>query len=219
MISRLKSRIFNRKAARFSFAQAGEDLVLQRIFLGAEKGFYVDVGAYHPYRFSNTYLFYLAGWRGINIEPRPGAKKLFDKFRPEDINLEIGVAEKSGVENYYLFKEDTLNQFTFDGAAPDDPDSLTVVKVQVEPLHKIFERHITENRSIDFITIDTEGNELQVVNSNDWTDFPVKVILVEDNKRNKTFAQVTGFLNSKGYKEVYRLPVNAVADSVFYMAK
>lgn len=219
MINQLKAQIFNRKGAKFSFAQAGEDLVLRRIFLGVEKGFYVDVGAYHPYKLSNTYLFYLNGWRGINIEPRPKSRQLFDKIRPGDINLEVGIGEASGMADYYQFNEDTLNQFAFTGSAITKPRSNQVVRIQVEPLAEIFEQHIGNNGSIDFITIDTEGAEYQVLKSNNWIDFPIKVILVEQNKMYPAFYQVAELLKNRNYREIYRIPVNAEADSVFFMTK
>lgn len=53
-------------------------------------GFYVDVGAHHPMRFSNTYFFYRMGWSGINIDAMPGSMKEFKKYRRRDINLELG---------------------------------------------------------------------------------------------------------------------------------
>src|SRR5688500_16965318 len=70
-----------------SFSSAAEDMILRHL-LGSDKmdGFYVDVGAFHPTLFSNTYFFYLNGWRGINLEARPGSKQLFDKVRPRDVN-------------------------------------------------------------------------------------------------------------------------------------
>src|SRR5687767_11168484 len=66
-----------------SFSSAGEDMILRHM-IGSDKrdGFYVDVGAYHPTLFSNTYFFYLHGWRGINIEARPGSQRLFNEIRP-----------------------------------------------------------------------------------------------------------------------------------------
>ena len=78
-----------------SWSQEGEDMILHRIFGGKKSGFYVDVGAHHPKRFSNTYFFYCHGWRGINIDAMPGRMKLFNQWRPKDINLEMGVAEKA----------------------------------------------------------------------------------------------------------------------------
>lgn len=79
-----------------SYAQQGEDLILREILNYASTGFYVDVGAHHPFRFSNTYLFYKQGWRGINIDAMPGSMTLFHRFRPRDINIECGVANNGG---------------------------------------------------------------------------------------------------------------------------
>jgi hypothetical protein len=60
-----------------SYSQEGEDMVLYRTFETVKEGFYVDVGAHHPDRFSNTYKFYKQGWRGINIDAMPGGMDPF----------------------------------------------------------------------------------------------------------------------------------------------
>lgn len=74
-----------------SYSQEGEDMILSRIFGDKKNGFYVDVGAHHPFRFSNTYLFYKRGWLGINIDAMPGSMRLFDRFRKNDINIESAI--------------------------------------------------------------------------------------------------------------------------------
>ncbi|MDX9799068.1 MAG: hypothetical protein RBT05_09445 [Bacteroidales bacterium] len=76
-----------------SFSQEGEDMLLSKLFELNEKGFFVDIGAHHPIRFSNTYKLYLKGWRGINIDAMPNSMDLFKKYRSEDINLEIPIAK------------------------------------------------------------------------------------------------------------------------------
>ncbi|MCD7914177.1 MAG: hypothetical protein LUG96_02180 [Tannerellaceae bacterium] len=65
-----------------SYSQEGEDIVLNFLFENKEgyKGFYVDIGTHHPFRFSNTAYFYKQGWQGINIEPTPGAIEVFNRF-------------------------------------------------------------------------------------------------------------------------------------------
>lgn len=85
-----------------SYAIQGEDLILRELFEYAKSGFYVDVGAHHPFRFSNTYLFYKVGWRGLNIDAMPNSMKLFNRFRPRDINIECGVAFNGGGGQYDL---------------------------------------------------------------------------------------------------------------------
>ena len=109
----LKDKIYPPFAAR-SYAQEGEDRVLERFFDGWRKttpGFYVDVGAFHPQLYSTTYAFYLKGWRGINIEARPGAMELFRRLRPNDINLELAVSDLKQTLTYYEFDDPALNSF------------------------------------------------------------------------------------------------------------
>ncbi len=74
-----------------SYSQNGEDRILARIYERQRYGFYVDIGAHHPFRFSNTYLLYKRGWNGINIDAMPKSMELFNKYRNRDINIECGV--------------------------------------------------------------------------------------------------------------------------------
>ena len=99
-----------------SYSQEGEDLILKRLFDGQKKGLYVDVGAHHPKRFSNTYLFYKMGWRGINIDAMPGSMEKFKEVRPEDINIEAAISDKDELLTYYIFNESALNTFSKAGA-------------------------------------------------------------------------------------------------------
>src|SRR5688572_15978731 len=97
-----------------SFSCAGEDMILRHL-IGSDKmdGFFVDVGAYHPVLLSNTYFFYLNGWRGINIEARPGSRGLFEATRHRDINLEMGISSVRGEMTYYMVGEDSpMNSFS-----------------------------------------------------------------------------------------------------------
>ncbi|MFA7355121.1 MAG: SAM-dependent methyltransferase, partial [Sulfurimonadaceae bacterium] len=83
----VKNNYFDGYALK-SYSQEGEDMILRRLFEQQPNGFYVDVGAHHPKRFSNTYFFYKKGWRGINIDAMPNSMELFNKIRPRDINIE-----------------------------------------------------------------------------------------------------------------------------------
>jgi len=77
-----------------SYSQEGEDMILRRLFENQERGLYVDIGAYHPKKFSNTYFFYRAGWIGINVDAMPGSMKKFRSRRPRDINIEAAISDK-----------------------------------------------------------------------------------------------------------------------------
>ena len=96
------------------YSLEGEDMILARIFEGKRDGFYVDVGAHHPKRFSNTYYFYKLGWNGINIDAMPNSMKAFKKERPRDINLELAINETNEKLTYYAFNDSALNGFSKD---------------------------------------------------------------------------------------------------------
>ena len=166
-----------------SYSQEGEDMVLERIFENKKKGFYVDVGAHHPKRFSNTHLFYKKGWRGINIDAMPGSMKLFNKLRSRDINLEIGISSKKDNLKYYIFNETALNTFSKKQAQKINTQRNSyyidrIVNIDVNPLEKIIKKY-ANNKKIDFLNIDAEGLDLDILKSNDWSKYRPKIILVE----------------------------------------
>ena len=187
-----------------SFSSAGEDMMLRHL-LGSDKmsGFYVDVGAFHPTLFSNTYFFYLNGWRGINIEARPGNKKLFDKVRPRDTNLEIGISRERGELTYYFIAENSpMNSFS-----PDFLNQIRMlehVKEQIPiatlPLAEVFERHLPPGQAIDFMNVDVEGHDLEVLESNDWQRFRPKVIVVEDEGLDPQASVIVRTMKTHGYE-------------------
>jgi FkbM family methyltransferase len=162
-----------------SFSQEGEDGVLQRLFERKLVGFYVDVGSHHPQRFSNTYRFYLRGWNGINIDPLPGTKARFDALRQRDINIEVGISDHPGELTYYSFQEPAFN--TFDAKVADTRESplLSVDQVRVLRLSNVLDQYVKPGQKIDFLTIDVEGLDLQVLRSNDWRRYRPSYVLAE----------------------------------------
>jgi len=167
-----------------SWSQEGEDQILHRIFENKADGFYVDVGAHHPKRFSNTYLFYKKGWRGINIDAMPGSMRLFDKTRPRDINLEMGIGLSDGELDYYVFNEPALNGFSKElSDQRHEADTVyrlqDVLKVQVQPLSQVLDCHLNTNQEIDFMSVDVEGLDFDVLKSNDWSRYRPKFVLAE----------------------------------------
>lgn len=169
-----------------SYAQDGEDVVLSAFFDDKKRyrGFYVDVGAHHPVRFSNTWMFYRRGWRGINIDPTPGSMRPFRFFRRRDTSLEIGISSKPTQMTFYCFNEPALN--TFDETLAKQRNSgnpyriIKTVAVRVEPLGKVLDEHLPPGQKIDFLTIDVEGLDLEVLKSNDWMRHRPEFVLVED---------------------------------------
>ena len=201
---------------RTSFAQEGEDLILHRIFETQSTGIYVDVGAHHPLRFSNTHLLYRRGWHGVNIDATPGSMALFQRMRPRDINLEIGVTAASETRDFYVFNEPALN--TFDG---DRARSLVkppyrierVQRVRCAPLSEILREHSIG--AIDLLTIDAEGFDFEVLQTVDWDVARPRVVLTEHFSRDLAAlvdSELHRYMVARGYQLISK-----TFNSIFYI--
>lgn len=169
---------------RLSYSQEGEDLVLARILseLGSTAGFFVDIGAHHPTRYSNTYYFYRRGWRGINVDALPGTQKMFQRTRPRDITIECGVGSHEGILKYFAFNEPALNTFSEQEARRKESPQYRIIdtlQIPVTTLRQILDDHLPSGVQIDFMTIDAEGFDHEIVSSNDWNIYRPRVVLVE----------------------------------------
>ena len=169
---------------KISYSQEGEDVVLNRLFEKKTSGFYVDIGAHHPHRFSNTYLFYLKGWTGINIDAMPGSMAPFKQSRPRDINLEIPILLERSKMIYYQFNEPALNGFSPELSMERNEKTkyriINEINLEGFPLSEVLENHIPDKKiNIDFMSVDVEGLDLEVLKSNDWDRFRPNILLVE----------------------------------------
>jgi GR25 family glycosyltransferase involved in LPS biosynthesis len=186
-------------------SQEGEDILLRRLLKWHyhKPGFYVDVGAHDPIRFSNTYHFYLNGWKGINIDPKKGMKSCFDSIRPNDTNLEIGISDKETLLTYYQFKEPAFN--TFDVASVEYAKTRTELvdetNIEVWPLAKTLDEYVDPNQQITFYNIDVEGLEINVLKSNDWVKYRPLLIVVEA-LNDKALLELNNFLVEQRYTRV-----------------
>jgi FkbM family methyltransferase len=167
-----------------SFAQNGEDILLRRVFDGQADGFYVDIGANDPIENSVTRLFSIAGWRGVNVEPVPSAFERLRADRPRDVNLNLGLSDRTGrmtlygmpgIEAYSSIPETFINSPYF----PTDPDAIIAHDIPVITLRDLCEQHV--DRPIDFLKIDVDGHELEVIAGGDWSRWRPRVVLVEDH--------------------------------------
>lgn len=199
----LPSTVFSRK----SYSQEGEDLTVDRLLSGKRNGFYVEVGAHHPFRFSNTYFFYKKRWSGICIDPLPGIKGLFNMRRPRDLFLEMGISANEGELEYFMFNEPALN--TFDPAVAAQRNGqmgyclVESRKIKTTPLAEVLKTHLSQDQAIDLLSVDVEGLDLEVLKSNDWERFKPRVVIVEcltalldDINTDPVYI----FLKSKGYR-------------------
>ena len=213
--------LYNRFFMRYikqSYSQLGEDLIIDRLLTYKKRGTYVDIGAYDPDRFSNTKRFYLKGWSGINIEPNVENFNQFVDKRSRDINLNIGIGNTNEKLTFYSFIPDTLSTFSKTEAKLYQKQGFRLLskkKVPVCKLSDILQKYL-ENTKIDFMSIDTEGFEMEVLKSNDWKKFRPKYICIElshDNMTQKEYqekADMEKFLLKKQYIFVSSTQVNSL---------
>jgi FkbM family methyltransferase len=214
-IRRSLDRVSREAAFEFaerSYAQEGEDLILSRLFETvpplARPGFYVDVGAHHPFRFSNTYFFYRRGWRGLNVDAMPGSMARFEASRPGDINLQAAIAEVEETLTYFVFNEPALNGFDPELAAGRDGVNgfriVDRVEMRTRTLADVLDATLPERQPIDFMSIDVEGYDLPVLRSSNWERYRPTFVLAEDsgtgNVAGALASQVTAFMAAQDYE-------------------
>ncbi|HSC54397.1 MAG TPA: FkbM family methyltransferase [Phnomibacter sp.] len=196
-----------------SYAQCGEDLIMDFCLsqIGVIKPFYLDIGAYHPYKLNNTYYFYQRGAIGINIEPNPAAFSLFSKYRPNDQNLNEGISiDKTGIGILYTFPAATLNTFSLEEAERIEEMGtykiIDRVETPITSVEDLIERHL-QNQKIDILSIDTEGMDYDImkcfmVNNYFPSIICAETLIYEELKKPSKRTEVIELLTQYGY-EVY----------------
>jgi FkbM family methyltransferase len=209
------------QSARESWSQEGEDLILARFMEPRTTGFYVDVGAHDPFRFSNTAYFHARGWTGVAIEPDPDGAKLIQRYRQRDVVVNCGVAQMKSEIMFFRFNEPALNTFSAALAEQrqqrDGYKIIEQTKVFVDRLDNILSQHLSTEQKIDFMTVDAEGFDLDVLKSNDWNCFRPKMVVAECfeiNLQAPANDPTISFMTSVDYDLVAK-----AANSVFFAAR
>lgn len=200
-----------------SFAQSGEDIIADIVLGKKAKGIYIDVGAFHPKLFSNTYLFYKRGWSGVCVEPRPEAAEEFARVRPRDRFVGMGVGAKKDILEYFEFSDPAANTFSTKRAEKNVKEAgrklLKKINVAVMPLADILASNGVEGKVIDLMSVDVEGMDLEVLKSNDWEKFRPKVVICEDLEfefLNSKRSGVVKYLLEMGYELVAKTPYSLI---------
>lgn len=192
------------------YSQEGEELIIEKLVGVKKDGFYIDIGAHHPYRFSNTCYFYKQGWSGINIEPNPELFNSFLKHRKRDYNLNIGISSHSRPMPYYWFEEPAYNTFSTERLQYLEKINQKLIRtgqISTLTLDQAIQG-ISIPDVIDFINIDTEGMELEIVQSMNWTRIRPSLLVLEskvESLQNVLNSELTLFLKTKAYVPVARL--------------
>ena len=198
-----------------AYGQNAEDLVLSK-FLDEQlkdknyQGFYIDLGAHHPFRYSNTLLFYQKGWRGLNIDADPRAINLLNVFRSKDINVLAllgGKKHKRERLSYFIFKDrafNTADEFLARQLIESGRSQLLEeIRMEVRNINTLFEKYLKKGQRIDFLTIDLEGLDFEVLESLDIKKFHPEYVLIEDLSLEDK--KITLFLKEQGYCLVSRV--------------
>lgn len=170
------------------YSQMYEDYILGHVFADQQAGFFVDVGANHPDHFSVTRLFSDRGWRGMNIDANPQFGPIYSDRRPHDINLSVGISDTPGRLTFYKISDapgedrfQVAGLSTFDRAiAAEHRRNGFLIRETLVPLVRLDtllrEHHVEQ---IDFLNIDVEGFEKNVLRSLDFAAVAPRVVVVE----------------------------------------
>ena len=170
---------------KFHYSQFGEDIILREILKKEiSNGFYLDVGCYHPKKFSNTYMLYKKGWSGINIDMEEDKISLFNMVRPRDLNVLSPISDKEEEVTLYRYSKYGLESTIDKKIASETTDSIydkTIIKTKT--LNEVLNKSSYKDTQIDVLSIDTEGMDFRVLKSLDIKKYSPKVIIIEDHHK------------------------------------
>lgn len=224
MIEKLKEHIRRKIYKRYniSFSKSGEDMQLKQLLKVDRKGVYVDIGCWDPVKASNSYYFHLRGWKGICIDPNPKMQELFTKKRRSDIFVNNAVGTSNEILTYYMLEDSLSSMNTLDYSFIRDHQLENKIfekkVIQTVSLKTILEEHLVIGEVIDFLDVDVEGFDLEVLQSNDWERFRPKIILVESNTdlKNDLQSEITKYLQSKEYRIICKTLISGDLGNVFF---
>ena len=163
------------------FSQHGEDRFVLDYF-NNRPGFYIDVGANHPFRISNTYLLYLNNWRGITIEPLPALSEKHLRYRPLDRHFNVGAGSQDGSMKLYELIPAVFTTFDDSVASLHIGDGRAVLVAEREiPVRTLSSlcREANVRDHVDFLSVDCEGHDLKVLEGVNWSEMKPTLVCVE----------------------------------------
>lgn len=163
-----------------SYSQNGEDLILSRLLEDHPVGRYIDVGAHHPFRFSNTARLNIGGWSGLNVDSNPKSIKDFEIFRKFDENMCIALGKTEEYRSYFQFEESALNTFANERVL--QLKVLGINPISVNQIKVVNAKNFLESRFTNdtyLFTLDIEGLDLEIIKDLEYHSFKPCFIVFE----------------------------------------
>ena len=206
---------------RLAYSHWGIDLIITKLLDSKNRGIYIDVGCHHPFLNNHSYLLYKSGWEGINIDIDYNSIDMFNFFRKSDVNIQTAVTDHKGeVDLFFYHNRAAKNTISKEFGS----DAKEQKKINSDTLNNIIENSKFKNSKIDFVSIDVEGNEMNVLNGFNLKKYKPKLILLEfilPNKKEFYEKDINEITNSEVYnfliKNEYKL-INWNHDDLLFMS-
>lgn len=221
MFQEIKNKFY--KKFHTAFAKSGVDLQVFQILQQKKNGFFVDIGSHHPVIANNTYFFHLRGWNGICVDPNPELVRLYKKIRPENIFLNVGISNQTETSlNYYKLKKglSARNSFSREYIYSNNlQESIEeIIPIKTMSLQQVFEENLAV-ATIDFLSVDCEGLDFEVLQSNNWEKYRPKIVCIEthDTLQNDLISESANFMANVGYSLKGKTMQGAHVGTLFFM--
>ena len=192
------------------YSQFGEDKTLFEIIpKNLSKGFYVDVGCFHPKKYSNTYMLHKRGWYGINIDMEKDKINTFNLTRPNDFNFLGAISDK--VETVKIFRNQKFGvSSTINRDIINKDDIIDETLIETKTLNNVLELSPFKNKEIDLLNIDTEGNDFKVLKSLNFETYNPKIIIIETHLKD-----IQKIIQSEQYEYLINKKYNLVSWNIY----
>jgi FkbM family methyltransferase len=208
------------KYLKLSFSQCGEDLIVAHLMqaLQISQPSYLDIGAHHPSRLNNTYLFYLKGSRGVCIEPDPELFAKLKSRRKRDVCLNIGIGfdEKKNAD-FYIMSSNSLSTFSREEAeryqSYGQQRVLKVINTQLASINTVLRQYF--KTAPHFVSLDTEGLDFQILKSFDFSQYRPSVFCVEtltytEDKTEQKVTAIADYMHQHSYFPIADTYINTI---------
>tara|TARA_E500000178_G_C16956521_1_gene723953 strand:- start:619 stop:1326 length:708 start_codon:yes stop_codon:yes gene_type:complete len=208
-------KIYKNIKPNHHYGEYGEDIFINRFFKNFKKGFYVDIGCYHPIKGSLTYQLFKKGWSGLNVDISEGSIDLFKIARPGDMNVNCAITNIN--KKVYYFQNSKINQ---QNSLIRTSKSQKKISINGYNFNSLLRK--LKIKKIDFLNIDTEGTEIEIIKSIDFKKFHPTLITIEENSFNyneKNKLIISKILKKNGYYLVNIIGVTMIFINKNYYKK